>query len=85
MFTIYHAAAYKHVPLVEQNVTAAIKNNVFGTKIILNESLNNKVKNFILISSDKAVRPSNFMGVTKRISEIICLANAKTKITVKYQ
>ena len=77
--TIYHAAAYKHVPLVEQNVTEAIKNNVFGTKIILNESLNNKVKNFILISSDKAVRPSNFMGVTKRISEIICLANAKNQ------
>ena len=60
-------------------MTAAIKNNVFVTKIILNESLNNKVKNFILISSDKAVRPSNFMGVTKRISEIICLANAKTQ------
>ena len=68
---VFHAAAYKHVPLLEENVTSAIHNNILGTSNILELSINNKVRNFTLISSDKAVRPSNIMGVTKRFSEII--------------
>ena len=72
--TIYHAAAYKHVPLVEQNIIEGIKNNVFGTYIISNLAISHKVNAFILISTDKAVRPSNYMGATKRIAELICQA-----------
>jgi FlaA1/EpsC-like NDP-sugar epimerase len=70
--TIFHAAAYKHVPLVEANIIEAIKNNIFGTKSIAEMALKARVKNFILVSSDKAVRPTNFMGATKRFSELIC-------------
>jgi FlaA1/EpsC-like NDP-sugar epimerase len=69
--TIYHAAAYKHVPLVEYNFFEGIYNNVLSTYVTANLSIKYKVKNFVLISSDKAVRPTNIMGVTKRISEII--------------
>ena len=70
--TIYHAAAYKHVPLVELNVCEAIKNNVFSSLSIIKASVNKKISNLVLISSDKAVRPINIMGATKRLSEI-CL------------
>lgn len=70
--TIYHAAAYKHVPLMEQNVMQCIKNNVFGTLNVAELSITAKVKNFILISTDKAVNPTSFMGASKRIAEIIC-------------
>ena len=76
--TIYHAAAYKHVPLLELNVVEAIKNNVFGTNLLAQFSIKFKVKNFILISTDKAVRPTNFMGASKRFAELICQALAKT-------
>lgn len=72
--TIYHAAAYKHVPLVEENVTEGIRNNVFGTLTIAKLAHEHKVENFILISTDKAVRPTNIMGATKRIAELICQA-----------
>ena len=75
--TIYHAAAYKHVPLLEENIIEGIKNNVIGTKILVNISIKLKVENFILISTDKAVRPTNYMGATKRIAEMICQASAK--------
>lgn len=75
--TVFHAAAYKHVPLVEQNIEEGIKNNIFGTKVIVEASLKNKVANFILISTDKAVRPTNIMGATKRIAELIVQAHAK--------
>ena len=75
--TIYHTAAYKHVPLVEDNVIEAIKNNVFATFLLAQIAIIKKVKTFILISSDKAVRPTNYMGVTKRLSEIICQNNSK--------
>ncbi|SFP44477.1 polysaccharide biosynthesis protein [Qipengyuania nanhaisediminis] len=75
--TIYHAAAYKHVPLVEENVVEGIRNNVFGTLTIARLALQNNVANFILISTDKAVRPTNVMGATKRIAELICQAFAK--------
>lgn len=68
---VLHAAAYKHVPLVECNIIEGIKNNVFGTKVIAEAAMNCGVKNFTLISTDKAVRPTSVMGATKRIAEII--------------
>lgn len=74
--TIFHAAAYKHVPLVEDNIVEGIRNNVFGTLAITNAAKKNGVENFILISTDKAVRPANVMGATKRIAELICQAHA---------
>ena len=70
--TVYHAAAYKHVPIVEHNITESLKNNVFGTLVMAKAALANKVLNFVFISTDKAVRPTNFMGATKRLGEI-CL------------
>lgn len=69
--TVFHAAAYKHVPLVEENVVAGIENNVFGTRNIVDSSHRNGVKRFILVSTDKAVRPPNIMGATKRVCEMI--------------
>lgn len=75
--TIYHAAAYKHVPLVEENVVEGIRNNVFGTLAITRAAQKLGVENFILISTDKAVRPTNVMGATKRIAELICQAYAR--------
>ncbi len=67
---VIHAAAYKHVPLVEENIEEAIKNNIIGTKNIIDISIQYEVKKFILISTDKAVRPTNVMGTTKRICEL---------------
>lgn len=75
--TIFHAAAYKHVPLVEDNVVEGIRNNVFGTLAITSVAKKIGVENFILISTDKAVRPTNVMGATKRIAELICQAHAQ--------
>jgi len=68
--TVYHTAAYKHVPLVEKNVCESVKNNVFGTYLIAKTAIQNNVSNFVLISSDKAVRPTNIMGASKRLAEI---------------
>jgi len=68
--TIYHAAAYKHVPLVEENICEGVKNNVFGTLAIAKASINTNITNLVLISSDKAVRPTNVMGASKRLSEL---------------
>ena len=68
--TIYHSAAYKHVPLVEENICESIKNNVFGTFAIARAALKYNVSNFVLISSDKAVRSTNVMGASKRLAEI---------------
>ncbi len=70
--TIYHAAAYKHVPLMEQNVIQGVKNNVFGTQILAECAVAARVKYFTLISTDKAVNPTNFMGASKRLCEILC-------------
>jgi len=67
---VYHAAAYKHVPLVEENICESVKNNVFGTFFLAQAALKYNVSNFVLISSDKAVRPTNVMGATKRLAEI---------------
>ena len=82
--TVYHAAAYKHVPIVEHNLAEGLKNNVFGTLTIAKASLKTKVKNFVFISTDKAVRPTNVMGASKRLGEL-CLqglfANQKKKET----
>ena len=68
--TIYHAAAYKHVPLVEENICESVKNNVFGTFVLAQTALKYDISNFVLISSDKAVRSTNIMGATKRLAEI---------------
>ncbi|WP_206486229.1 nucleoside-diphosphate sugar epimerase/dehydratase [Thalassotalea sp. G2M2-11] len=69
--TIYHAAAYKHVPLVENNVMAGISNNVLGTYEIAQAAIYCEVETFVLISTDKAVRPTNVMGATKRLAELV--------------
>ncbi|MEY4983203.1 MAG: hypothetical protein RIR62_1469 [Pseudomonadota bacterium] len=75
--TVYHAAAYKHVVLVEENVVEGIRNNVFGTQVVAEAAAATGVENFILISTDKAVRPTNFMGASKRMAELVCQALAQ--------
>jgi len=72
--TIYHAAAYKHVPIVELNSTEGVHNNIFGTLNCATAAINAGIETFVLISSDKAVRPTNTMGATKRLSEMILQA-----------
>jgi FlaA1/EpsC-like NDP-sugar epimerase len=74
--TVFHAAAYKHVPLVEQNPAEGIRNNVFGTLTCAQVSLECGVSQFILVSTDKAVRPTNIMGASKRIAELVLQAMA---------
>ena len=75
--TIYHAAAYKHVPMIEENVIEGIRNNVFGTLTLTLAARKFAVSKFVLISTDKAVRPTNVMGASKRIAELICQAHAR--------
>jgi len=86
--TIYHAAAYKHVPLVEENSFEAVSNNIFGTLNCALAAIDSKVETFVLISTDKAVRPTSIMGASKRFSELILQSLSKeygkegTKVTM---
>ena len=84
---IYHAAAYKHVPLMEQNPYEALLVNVFGTKVIADLSVKYNVEKYVMVSTDKAVNPTNIMGASKRIAEIYIqsLSNGKTKfVTTRF-
>jgi FlaA1/EpsC-like NDP-sugar epimerase len=86
--TVYHAAAYKHVSLVEENISESVKNNVFATLVVTKAVLSHSVENFVLISSDKAVRPTNIMGASKRLAELCVQGlyhyakNSKTKMSI---
>jgi FlaA1/EpsC-like NDP-sugar epimerase len=80
--TVYHAAAYKHVPLVEHNPAAGVRNNVWGTRVCAEAAARNGVCNFVLVSTDKAVRPTNIMGATKRLAEMVLQALAEVNSAV---
>jgi FlaA1/EpsC-like NDP-sugar epimerase len=82
--TVYHAAAYKHVPLVEHNPAEGIKNNVLGTLCAAQAAAENGVSDFVLISTDKAVRPTNLMGASKRLAEMVLQALAATNPGTKF-
>ena len=82
--TVYHTAAYKHVPLVEHNVVEGIRNNIFGTYYTAKAAINAQVETFVLISTDKAVRPTNIMGTTKRIAELVLQALASTEHSTRF-
>jgi len=77
--TVFHAAAYKHVPLVEDNLFEGIKNNLFGTVVLSQAAIAVGVKKFVLISTDKAVRPTNIMGASKRLAELVLQALSTTQ------
>ena len=77
--TVFHAAAYKHVPLVEDNLFEGIKNNLFGTLVLSQAAIDAGVKKFVLISTDKAVRPTNIMGASKRLAELVLQALSTTQ------
>lgn len=83
---LFHAAAYKHVPMMEENPAAAIRTNVLGTKNLVDLAINYRLKTFVMISSDKAVNPSNVMGASKRIAEIYIqsLINKETPLSTKF-
>lgn len=83
--TVYHAAAYKHVPLVEFNMVEGVRNNVFGTWHTAEAAISAGVEQFVLISTDKAVRPTNVMGTTKRLSELVLQALAsRSEVTTRF-
>jgi FlaA1/EpsC-like NDP-sugar epimerase len=78
--TVYHAAAYKHVPLVEHNPSEGLKNNMQGTLVTATQAALHGVVDFVLVSTDKAVRPSNIMGATKRLAEMVLQAKAASQV-----
>ena len=78
-YAVYHAAAYKHVPLVEMNVSEGVANNVLGTLAVARSALIAQVRHMVLVSTDKAVRPTNVMGATKRMAELVVQALANEK------
>lgn len=78
---VFHAAAYKHVPMMEENIVESVKNNIFGTKILAEQAVVNDVKKFLFVSTDKAVRPKSIMGATKLIGEYIVRNLNKTTKT----
>ena len=78
--TVYHAAAYKHVPLVEHNPAEGVKNNVQGTLVTATQAALHGVTDFVLVSTDKAVRPTNIMGTTKRLAEMVLQAKAASQV-----
>ena len=82
--TVFHAAAYKHVPLMEHNPAEAIKNNIVGTKTVAELAIKHNVKKFILVSSDKAVNPTNIMGATKRAAEKIIHILSESQSTTTF-
>lgn len=82
--TVYHAAAYKHVPLVEHNVVEGVRNNVFGTLYTARAAISAKVETFVLVSTDKAVRPTNIMGTTKRMAELALQALSKEEHQTRF-
>lgn len=77
--TVYHAAAYKHVPIVEHNISEGILNNAFGTLNMVQAAIEARVEHFVLVSTDKAVRPTNIMGTTKRLAELILQAHSRAQ------
>lgn len=84
--TVYHAAAYKHVPIVEKNIVEGARNNILGTWYCAEAAITSKVDSFVLISTDKAVRPTSIMGVTKRVAELtlqgLANRNTSTRFTI---
>ncbi len=82
--TVYHAAAYKHVPLVEHNPIEGIRNNVFGTLVLAQAAIAARVSHFVLISTDKAVRPTNVMGASKRLAELILQACSRQQNITRF-
>ncbi len=82
--TVYHAAAYKHVPIVEDNPIEGVRNNVFGTLNAAMAADESGVKTFVLVSTDKAVRPTNVMGATKRLAELVLQGISQTETTTKF-
>ena len=82
--TVYHAAAYKHVPIVEYNMIEGVRNNIFGTLFAAKAAINASVDNFVLISTDKAVRSTNIMGASKRMAELVLQALSVEQVTTNF-
>lgn len=82
--TVYHAAAYKHVPLVEHNIVEGVRNNLYGTWYCAEAAIRAGVESFVLISTDKAVRPTNIMGASKRMAELVLQSLAKRQSSTRF-